>query len=128
MSGNLWAALAGLVILGAFADWTRRMLQVRIPKNRRPFQLVMGAGVSLGILAFGLGTHGWGSFAAGFAVVGGCIFLGLQLISAQDAREPSVKLGGPILDFSAPDETGSPFQLASLAGRPFLLKFFRGHW
>jgi len=40
----------------------------------------------------------------------------------------AVRVGGPILDFSAPDENGEPFALASLRGRPYLLKFFRGHW
>ena len=37
-------------------------------------------------------------------------------------------VGAPILDFEAPDAEGEPFDLATLRGRPFLLKFFRGHW
>jgi peroxiredoxin len=31
-------------------------------------------------------------------------------------------------DFTALDEHGREFALASTAGRPLLLKFFRGHW
>jgi peroxiredoxin len=33
-----------------------------------------------------------------------------------------------VVSFSAPDADGREFDLSSLAGRPFLLKFFRGHW
>jgi cytochrome oxidase Cu insertion factor (SCO1/SenC/PrrC family) len=66
--------------------------------------------------------------AAGFAIVAGGAFVGLRLQSRQDAREPAVRIGAPILDFTAPDENGQPFALSSLRGRPFLLKFFRGHW
>jgi len=39
-----------------------------------------------------------------------------------------VKVGEPILRFRARDAEGNDFDLQELAGRPFLLKFFRGHW
>jgi peroxiredoxin len=39
-----------------------------------------------------------------------------------------VALGQPIPEFTAPDAEGQPFALSSLHGRPYLLKFFRGHW
>jgi peroxiredoxin len=48
--------------------------------------------------------------------------------SAQSRNVPRVAVGAPILDFTAPDEHGRPFRLSSLAGRPILLKLFRGHW
>jgi peroxiredoxin len=37
-------------------------------------------------------------------------------------------VGETLRDFSALDENGERFELASTAGRPVLLKFFRGHW
>ena len=33
-----------------------------------------------------------------------------------------------IRNFTAKDDQGNSFDLAALRGRPFLLKFFRGHW
>jgi len=85
-------------------------------------------GVALALAALG-GGPGWpGGIAAGLALVAGGVFLTLQTLSRQPALVPAVQVGGPILDFSAPDDAGERFDLASLRGRPFLLKFFRGHW
>jgi cytochrome oxidase Cu insertion factor (SCO1/SenC/PrrC family) len=128
MGGDLLGVLAfGIVVVTGVA-WFRLIKAVRIPSNRLAFFAAMGVGVVLGIAAFGQGTGVLGGLAAGFAILAGGVFLGLRLQSTQDAREPAVRVGGRILDFSAPDERGEPFDLASLRGRPYLLKFFRGHW
>ena len=50
---------------------------------------------------------------------GGVIFPGA-------IAEPVV--GAPIIDFTALDDRAVPFELGSLRGKPYLLKFFRGHW
>jgi cytochrome oxidase Cu insertion factor (SCO1/SenC/PrrC family) len=86
------------------------------------------AGIGLGLLAFARGPGVLGGLAAGLAVALGALFLLLQLLGRQARPMPNVALGRPILDFTAPDAEGQPFQLASLHGRPYLLKFFRGHW
>ena len=128
MNGT-WLGIAGAaLVIGAWAVWGRLMARVRVPRNRVPFLLVFGLAVVLGIAAFVNGAGIVGSIAAVVAILGGGVFLGLQLQSGQDSPELAVALGGPILDFAAPDDAGEIFELASLRGTPFLLKFFRGHW
>ncbi|MCB9759474.1 MAG: hypothetical protein H6739_06510 [Alphaproteobacteria bacterium] len=56
------------------------------------------------------------------------MFLGLHLIAEQPAKRAAVQVGDPILTFEALDGEGRPFHLASMSGRPYLLKFYRGHW
>ena len=56
------------------------------------------------------------------------IFPALRLQSRQQPNRPAVAVGEPMLLFSAPDENGVDFDLSSLNGKPYLLKFFRGHW
>jgi hypothetical protein len=128
MSGT-WLGLAGaLLVVATGIVWFRLIAAVRVPANRTPYFATMGVGAALGVAAFVQGTGVVGGVAAGFAIVAGGAFVGLRLQSRQDAREPAVRIGAPILDFTAPDENGQPFALSSLRGRPFLLKFFRGHW
>ena len=56
------------------------------------------------------------------------LFLILNFTGYQNRKEPAVRLGERILDFTALDAEGKPFSVSSLHGRAFLLKFFRGHW
>jgi cytochrome oxidase Cu insertion factor (SCO1/SenC/PrrC family) len=128
MTGTWLGIAAGLLVIGGWTVWMRRMNQVRIPRNRAAFFLVFGAGVVLGVAALVAGAGLVGGLAAALAILGGGMFFGLRLQSSQDRREPAVTVGGPILHFSAPDDAGDVFALSSLRGRPFLLKFFRGHW
>ncbi|MCG8591052.1 MAG: hypothetical protein MJE66_17305 [Proteobacteria bacterium] len=122
-------SLAGLgVVLAAGVSWFRRMGQVRVPHDRTAYLTAMGVGAALGAFGLWLGSGWLGGLAGTVALLGGGIFVGLRLQSTQQAREPSVRVGGPILHFTLPDAEGKPFDLASLSGRPFLLKFFRGHW
>lgn len=62
------------------------------------------------------------------AILGAGMLLFFTLISGMPANVPAVKVGAPILDFTARDANGNDFALSSLSGGPFLLKFFRGHW
>ena len=89
---------------------------------------LMGLGVVCGLGALTEGAGAAGGTAATLAILGGGLFLGLRLQSGQDARVPAVKVGEPILEFSALDDRGEPFHLSSMRGEPYLLKFFRGHW
>jgi cytochrome oxidase Cu insertion factor (SCO1/SenC/PrrC family) len=126
--GNTLAILAALVAAVTIFEWGRRMVAVRIPADRRAFKLAMAVAVALGVAAMVAGTDGSATRGARFAVILGGIFLGLNAISAQDRKTPAVRVGGPVLDFTAPDAEGNPWRLSSMAGDPFLLKFFRGHW
>lgn len=105
-----------------------RMQRVALQKSRIVHDLAWTAALAIGVAALARGP-GWlfGSLAA-LAVAASSVMLLLRLGSAQAKSEPAVRVGGPILDFTAPDADGAPFALASLAGTPFLLKFFRGHW
>jgi cytochrome oxidase Cu insertion factor (SCO1/SenC/PrrC family) len=128
VSGDRLALLALLVALVAGAEFGRRIRRVSVPARRIAFDLAWLAALALGAAAFARGTGWAGALAAGTACALGAVMLLLRLQSAQLALVPRVAVGLPVLDFSAPDEHGRPFSLASLAGRPFLLKFFRGHW
>jgi cytochrome oxidase Cu insertion factor (SCO1/SenC/PrrC family) len=128
MSGDLLGlAAAALVVVTGFI-WFRLIGAVRIRKLRAQYVAAMGVGVALGIAAFAQGVGALGGVAATFAILAGSFFVVLRLQSGQDARQPAVKVGEPILDFTAPDDRDEPFELASMRGTPFLLKFFRGHW
>ena len=40
----------------------------------------------------------------------------------------AIRIGDTIPAFSALDENGELFESKTLAGKPALIKFFRGHW
>ena len=128
LTGSALGFAAAAIVLVAGFRWLRLMQQVRIPESPRGFLVACGLAALLGIAAFALGTSAAGGIAAGLAVLGGLAFLALSAASGQPALTPAVTVGGPVLDFSAADDEGRPFQLASLRGKPVLLKFFRGHW
>jgi cytochrome oxidase Cu insertion factor (SCO1/SenC/PrrC family) len=120
--------LGGLLAVGLAVFWFRRLNQVRIPADRRPFLMANAVAAALGVVALLLGAGVLGSILALVAILGGATFLGLAAQSRQLPLQPAVAVGEPILDFTLPDHQGQPFHLASLRGTPFLLKFFRGHW
>jgi hypothetical protein len=128
MSGAILGFLAFALVAQAGLVWMRLIREVRVAERRPLVLLVILAGMGLGLLAFTRGPGIAGGIAAGLAVGAGVLFLLLQLLGQQSRRTAAVAVGRPILDFTAPDADGRPFQLASLRGRPYLLKFFRGHW
>jgi len=128
MSAGLLGVVAGVVAVGSMAVWVRRLRAVNIPRNRTGFLALYVAAMVLGIYALTQGAGWLGGTAAVIAILVGVINLVLRAQSRQAPAVPSVTVGGPILDFTAPDDSGEEFDLASLKGTPFLLKFFRGHW
>jgi len=128
MSGTILGILAFVFVLTAGVVWMRSIGEVRTGERRPLVLAVVGAGVGMGLLAFAREPGLTGKVGAGLGVAVGSFFLLFQVLGQQSRRTPAVEVGGPILDFTAPDADGKPFQLASLAGRPYLLKFFRGHW
>jgi len=128
MNGSILGFLALALLIQAGLVWMRSIREVRTGERRPLVLAVVGAGVGLGALAFVRGPGLAGGIAAGVAVALGALFLVNQLVSQQVRTTPAVSVGRPILDFTAPDADGRPFALASLHGRPYLLKFFRGHW
>ena len=128
MSGVLLGWSGAAIAVGLFAYWSRLMKRVAVPDQRNGYLAAMGLAVVLGIAALVQGAGWLGGVPAVVAILAGGMFLGLRLQSSQAATTPAVSVGGPILDFSATDENGDAFALSSLAGKPYLLKFFRGHW
>jgi peroxiredoxin len=124
----MFGFVGAATILGLGARWWQLMQQVRIPEDRRGFAVVSGLAALLGLIAFVVGTGVAGGIAAGLAMAGGAAFLALSAASGQPALTPAVAVGRPVVDFTATDDEGRPFDLANLRGTPFLLKFFRGHW
>ena len=120
--------LALLLIVGAGALWFRRALRVRLPENRSGFVAAWLGGALLGVVALVQGVGLLGGIAAGLATFLGAFLCFLVSISAQKLAAGAIGVGAALPDFSAPDENGEIFELSSIAGKPLLLKFFRGHW
>jgi hypothetical protein len=128
MNGLILGLLALALLVQAGLVWMRSIRELRTGERRPLVLVVVVAGVGLGVLAFARGPGWIGGIAAGLAVGLGGLFLLLQVLAQQSRRTPAVALGREVLDFTAPDAEGQPFALSSLRGRPYLLKFFRGHW
>jgi hypothetical protein len=120
---------ASLAIALANAKWFfSRMQRVALPQNRIAHELAWAVALALGVAALLRGAGWLGGIPAALGAALGGFMLLMRLGSPQAPNKPAVSLGDRILDFRAPDENGAAFALSSLAGKPFLLKFSRGHW
>ncbi len=128
MSATALGLLALVAVVATGTLWFRAAMAVRVPENRLPFVGAMLGGVLLGAAAL-ISGPGWiGVIAASLAILLGAFFLFTVSISRQQLEAGAISVGTRLPDFSAPDENGELFELASLAGKPLLIKFFRGHW
>lgn len=127
MSGALLALLAGLVMGSAGLRWLALMQAGRIPRDVTRYLASSALGVLLGVAALLRGAGVIGGVIAALAALAGAAFLALYAASGQ-RRGAALAVGDRVLDFTARDADGRSFTLSSLDGRPFLLKFFRGHW
>ena len=128
MNASLLGLLAFLLVLGSLSLWFVRIQRVQIPEDRRGFVASWLSGAALGVFALMSGPGWLAGAAALVAVFAGLFFSVLYFVSAQRVADGAIRVGEPLRDFSAVDENGETFELASLAGHPVLLKFFRGHW
>jgi cytochrome oxidase Cu insertion factor (SCO1/SenC/PrrC family) len=128
VSGAVLGVLALALLAQAGLVWMRSIRELRTGERRLFVLLAVVLAVGLGVLGLASRPGLAGGLAAGLAVAAGTLFLLLQALGGQSRAVPAVAVGGPMLDFTAPDAEGRPFRLASLHGRPYLLKFFRGHW
>ena len=127
MNSQLLGPLALLVVVTAGVLWFRAVRGVRLPWNRTGFVSVFLAAAALAVAAFMLDV-GWTRIPAGIAIFGAGFFLFSVSISRQKLASDAISVGATLPEFSAVDGDGETFESASLAGRPVLLKFFRGHW
>lgn len=128
MLGTILGIAGGLLELVLSAVWLWLIRRVRVPADLRPTIAAHAVAVALGVAALALGASALGQILAAAAILGGIVFLSLQTQSRQARLTPAVAVGGPIVEFTLPDHEARPFDLATLRGKPFLLKFFRGHW
>lgn len=128
LTGFRVALFAAAVVAGAWASYWPRIRAHRVPRKPRAWQAAMIAGIALGLLSFVMGPGLGGGVLALVAIIAATFFLFSSFMSVLPPVVPTVTLGDRYLDFAASDLDGNQFRLSSLAGKPFLLKFYRGHW
>jgi hypothetical protein len=128
MSGIAVGIVALLLVAGSFALWGLQIKRVQIPRNRGGFVACWAGGAALGVFALTQDPGWFGGIPAAIAAGAGIFFSVLVIVSPQRVGDNAVKVGESLRSFAVPDENGDEFSIASVAGRPVLLKFFRGHW
>jgi len=126
---DLYLGIASLVITAiSAAFWMRAIKRLEIPANRGLYIAAWLLAAASGIAAL-LGTPGWfGGIAAGAGALLSGLLLVTVAIGGQKVGGDVIQVGATIPQFTAIDEHGRLFDSHSLAGRPSLIKFFRGHW
>lgn len=128
MNAETLGLISLLLTAACLVGWFRGMQSVTLEGKRGLF--IAGFGLAFGLAVAAL-AQGVGLVVGGlsvFSLLASGVFLGLSAISGQEQKEPAVAVGGPMLEFRAPSDDGTLFESSALRGRPFLLKFFRGHW
>jgi len=128
MQPDLLGVFALLLVAGSMAHWFRRIQRVDIPRDRRAYAASWLMGAALGIGSLVEGASWIGGVPAGLAIAAGLLFSVLVLISPQRVADDAIRVGDRLRDFATLDEFDDDFSIASVGGRPVLLKFFRGHW
>jgi hypothetical protein len=129
MTLALGLAVAGLLITHGVITWYFIVInKEKVPVSVGPFAGVMVAGMLLSTLALQLGPDAvtGALFALNVAMGGGILLLLTQRKLPDGALIATV--GEPMPALSAPDHTGTAFDLASLKGKRVMVKFFRGSW
>ena len=128
MTGTVLGIGALLLVAGTFGLWGQRIKHVQIPADRRGFMAGWAGGAVLGIVAL-TQDAGWvGGVPAIIAALGGTFLNVLVFVSPQAVGDNAIRVGESLRGFTALDENGDEFSSSSLAGKPVLMKFFRGHW
>ena len=124
----LVALAAIMVVVATSSIWLYLAFQVRIPRNRKAFQVGWTLGALLGLWALFISITTLTVIIATLAVLLGALLLFLSSTSAQLPERHDLAVGQALPAFTAMDENNEPFDSQSLTGKPVLLKFFRGHW
>ena len=126
--GTTLGVLALVVAAATVALWFRQIGQVDIPEDRTTYVIFFLSAAALGVGAFVAGVRWVGGVAALLAIIIGSFFPFSVAISRQEVAANAIRVGDSIPVFSALDENGELFESKTLAGKPALIKFFRGHW
>jgi len=126
-----WPALVSVVLaLGAIAVYVA-LLRVTVVRNHPELYLLAFAVAAVIAAAATWRAARWPNFVAlGLSVV--LLILGgyFNFALARIPPAPAVlRVGEPAPDFTLPDATGAPVNLASFRERtPVVLVFYRGYW
>ena len=126
--GTTLGFVALAVAVATVVLWFRRVGQVDIPADRTAYVVSWLSAAVLGVGAFVAGARWFGGVAAALAIVAGAFLPFTVAISRQEVAVNAIRVGDVIPAFSALDEHGERFESQTLAGKPALIKFFRGHW
>jgi hypothetical protein len=128
MSGQILGLVGFAIVVAAGIRWYTLIQQVAIPRDRTLLYGCFGVGAFFGLLAL-FNQPGWAvGLLALLAVLVGTLLPALRLRSDQAKNEPACPVGAAVPFFTAVDDHGRHFDSNQLAGKPYLLKFFRGHW
>ena len=116
------------IALVTLALWSRQIDQVAIPENRALFVVAFVVAALVGASAFVMRTRWFGAIPALIAIAIGAFVPFSVAISRQEVATTGIQVAQTIPRFTAIDRHGERFDSASLAGKPVLMKFFRGHW
>ena len=128
MTGFQLALVSLVLSFGVWGLIMRSIFKMSVSRKPRGFQFVMAVSIALAAVALFRSPGVAGAIAAVVAILSSAMFLFTSVMSPLPASIPRVSVGGPMLPFSATDAEGVVFESVALDGRPYLLKFFRGHW
>jgi hypothetical protein len=126
--GTTLGFLALVVAAATVTLWFRQINQVDVPEDKTTYLVFFLFAAALGVGAFVARTRWFGGVAAALAILIGSFFPFTMAISRQEVAVNAIRVGDTIPAFSALDENGELFESKTLAGKPVLIKFFRGHW
>lgn len=128
MDNPYLAIAAFLLVLTTGFFWFRLVYAVKLPDNRAGFLLCMLAGIGLGVASLWQSPGVMSAVLAVLAIACGGMFVLTWAISPQKGGPGKLTPGTRLIPFTSTDHLGNRFDSQILAGKPVLLKFFRGHW
>jgi hypothetical protein len=128
MTGSILAWLAAALLVTFVVVWQLAIKRVEVGERRGLISAIIWLAMLLAIAALAQGTGTLAGVLAGVTLFVGGAYTFLYLMAGQSKQAPAVTVGEPLPVFSARDENGDVFEVASLQGHPILLKLFRGHW
>ena len=129
MSGFDLSIVSFGIVLSSTLVWVLMVYKFTIPNNRFVFIVAWLVGWGTGVAALILGTGSlWANNGLSFALIVSSFCLLTVIIGGQKGGTGQFVVGSPVPALSAPDENEEIFDMASMSGKPILLKFFRGHW
>lgn len=126
--GTVFGLSALIVAVITVLLWFRQVNLVALPEDRTWFVLNFVLAALLGIAAFVCKTRWYGGVTAIGGLLVALFMVATIYISPQQVADNPIRVGDTIPQFVALNDDGERFNSNQLAGKPALIKFFRGHW